>query len=107
MTPGPAPSTSAWGRAYFLKRLSPATDWIMRATGDHVHRPYLVWRAGIMAKAPGCIDHTVVAMEVAGTGDDATLSVLMRDVGACLVPPGDAQVPLVLDRRAHGHEAHE
>jgi hypothetical protein len=82
------------GRAYFLKRLSPATDWIMRVTGDRVHRPYLVWRAGIMDKVPGCIDHTVVAMEVAGTGDDATLSVLMRDVGACLVPPGDAQVPM-------------
>ena len=82
------------GEAYFLKRLSPATDWIMRVTGDHVHRPFLVWRAGIMDKAPGCIDHTVVAMEVAGTGDDATLSVLMRDVGACLVPPGDAKVPL-------------
>ena len=82
------------GRAYFLKRLSPATDWIMRVTGDHVHRPYLVWRAGIMDKAPRCIDHTVVAMEVAGTGDDATLSMLMRDVGAYLVPPGDARVPL-------------
>jgi hypothetical protein len=84
----------AGGEAYFLKRLSPATDWIMRVTGDHVHRPYLVWRAGIMDKAPSCIDHTVVAMEVAGTGEDATLSVLMRDVGACLVPPGDAKVPL-------------
>ena len=81
------------GRAYFLKRLSPATDWIMRVTGDHVHRPYLVWRAGIMEKVPSCIDHTVVAMEVAGTGEDAVLSVLMRDVGACLVPPGDTKVP--------------
>jgi Phosphotransferase enzyme family len=81
------------GQGYFLKRLSPATDWIMRVTGDHVHRPYLVWRAGIMDKAPGCIDHTVVAMEVDGAGDDATLSVLMHDVGSCLVPPGDAQVP--------------
>jgi hypothetical protein len=80
------------GQAYFLKRLSPATDWIMRLTGDHVHRPYLVWRAGIMDKAPGCIDHTVVAMEVAGHGDDAVLSVLMRDVGGCLVPPGEAKV---------------
>jgi hypothetical protein len=84
----------AGGRAYFLKRLSPASDWVMRVTGDHVHRPYLVWRAGLMDKAPGCIDHTVVAMEVAGTGDDATLSMLMRDVGAYLVPPGDAPVPL-------------
>ena len=40
-------------RRYFLKRLSPASDWIMRATGDHVHRPYLIWQAGIMDKAPG------------------------------------------------------
>ena len=83
---------TADGRAYFLKRLSPATDWIMRVTGDRVHRPYLVWRAGIMDKAPGCIDHTVVAMEVTGTGEGTVLSVLMRDIGQCLVPPGDARV---------------
>jgi Phosphotransferase enzyme family len=83
---------TADGLSYFLKRLSPATDWIMRVTGDHAHRPYLVWRAGVMDKAPACIDHTVVAMEVAGTGDQAVLSVLMRDIGPCLVPPGDAPV---------------
>ena len=83
---------TADGLSYFLKRLSPATDWIMRVTGDHVHRPYLVWRAGVMDKAPACIDHTVVAMDVAGTGDQAVLSVLMRDIGPCLVPPGDAPV---------------
>ena len=35
----------------------------MRASGDHVHRPYQVWRAGILDQAPGCIDHTVVAMD--------------------------------------------
>jgi hypothetical protein len=81
------------GQRYFLKRLSPATDWIMRVTGDHVHRPYLIWRAGIMDRAPGCIDHTVVAMEVTGTGDDAELSILMRDVGPHLVPEGDTVVP--------------
>jgi Phosphotransferase enzyme family len=82
------------GQGYFLKRLSPSTDWIMRVTGDHVHRPYLVWRAGIMDAAPACIDHTVVAMEVNGEGDDAELSMLMRDVGAHLVPEGHAVVPL-------------
>jgi hypothetical protein len=81
------------GNAYFVKRLSPASDWIMRVTADHVHRPYLVWRAGIMDRAPGCIDHTVVAMDVDGTGDGAVLTMLMRDVGGFLVPPGDAVVP--------------
>jgi hypothetical protein len=81
------------GSAYFVKRLSPASDWIMRVTGDHVHRPYLVWQAGIMDRAPGCIDHTVVAMDVDGDGDHAVLTMLMRDVGGFLVPPGDTVVP--------------
>ena len=81
------------GTAYFVKRLSPASDWIMRVTGDQVHRPYLVWRAGIMDRAPACIDHTVVAMDLDGTGDDAVLTMLMRDVGGFLVPPGDTVVP--------------
>jgi hypothetical protein len=80
------------GEPHFLKRLSPGSDWIMRVTGDHVHRPYLVWRAGIMDRAPACIDHAVVAMEVDGTGDDAVLSMLMRDVADALVPEGDTVV---------------
>ncbi len=81
------------GERYFLKRLSPASDWIMRVTNDHVHRPFLIWRAGIMDQAPACIDHTVVAMAVDGEGDDAVLSVLMHDVGPYLVPEGDDVVP--------------
>ena len=79
--------------AYFVKRLSPASDWVMRVTGDHVHRPYLVWQAGIMDRAPGCIDHTLVAMDLDDSGGDAVLTMLMRDVGGFLVPPGDTVVP--------------
>ncbi|HVS67839.1 MAG TPA: phosphotransferase [Mycobacteriales bacterium] len=81
------------GCRYFLKRLSPATDWIMRVTGDSLHRPYLIWQAGLMDRAPACIDHTVVAMEVNGTGEDAVCSTLMRDIAEHLVPEGDALVP--------------
>jgi hypothetical protein len=81
------------GEPFFVKRLSPASDWIMRVTGDHVHRPYLVWQGGIMDASPACIDHTVVAMQVSGTGDDAVLTMVMRDVGAWLVPEGDTVVP--------------
>jgi Phosphotransferase enzyme family len=82
------------GEGFFLKRLSPATDWIMRVTGDHVHRPWLIWQAGLMDQVPAGIDHTVVAMEVTGEGDDAELSMLMHDVGANLVPEGDTVVPV-------------
>src|SRR5450432_3803858 len=81
------------GESYFVKRLSPASDWLMRVTGDHVHRPYLAWQSGLMARTPDSIDHTVMAMQVSGAGDDAVLTVVMRDVGAFLVPEGDAVVP--------------
>ncbi len=97
--PGDARSTSAFERVeidgdrYFLKRLSPASDWIMRITGDHVHRPFLVWEAGVMDRTPDCIDHTVVAMGIAGHGDEAELTMVMRDVAPWLVPEGDDVVP--------------
>ena len=81
------------GQQYFLKRLSPATDWIMRVTGDHIHRAYRVWQAGIMDRIPACLDHAVVAMEIEGEGEDAVLSTLMRDIGEHLVPEGDSVVP--------------
>jgi Phosphotransferase enzyme family len=99
VSPGDGKSGSAFerlevdGNRYFVKRLSRRSDWIMRATGDHVHRPYLVWQAGIMARAPDCIDHTVVAMQLSGEGDDAVLTTIMRDVAPHLVPEGDAVVP--------------
>jgi len=77
------------GGRYFVKRLSPASDWIMRVTGDRVHRPYLVWQAGIMDRAPDCIDHTVEAMHL----DGDVLTIVMRDVGGFLVPTGDDVLP--------------
>jgi hypothetical protein len=93
------------GERYFVKRLSPAGDWIMRVTGDHVHRPYLVWRHGIMAAAPDCIDHTVVAMDVEGEGDTAVLTMIMRDVAEHLVPEGNDVVPQAQHERFIEHQA--
>jgi hypothetical protein len=93
------------GERLFVKRLSPATDWIMRVTGDHVHRPYLVWRHGIMAAAPECIDSTVVAMDVEGEGDDAVLTMVMRDVAEYLVPEGDDVVPQAQHEHFMEHQA--
>ena len=86
------------GERYFVKRLSPQSDWIMRITGDHGHRPYLVWKAGIMDRVPDCIDHTVVAMGIEGIGDRAELTMVMRDVAPVLVPEGDTVVPAAQHR---------
>ena len=81
------------GERYFLKRLSPAIGL------DHAgHRrprpPALPDLAGRdHGPLPGCIDHTVVAMQISGAGDDAVLTMVMRDVAAFLVPEGDTVVP--------------
>jgi hypothetical protein len=88
--------------SFFVKRLSPASDWVMRIAGDHVHRPFLIWRSGLMDQAPDLIDHTVVAMDLT---DDAVLTIVMRDVGGSLVPPGDATVPTAQHARFISHMA--
>ena len=111
VNPGDARSGSTFeeieldGRRYFLKCLGHHSDWIMRVTGDRDLRTFRIWQAGIMDQAPACIDHAVVGMAVEGEGDDATLAVLMRDVGAGLVPEGDAVIPLRQHRRFVDHLA--
>ena len=92
--------------SFFVTRLSANSDWIMRVAGDHVHRPHQIWRSGLMDQAPGCVDHTVVAMDLTGApGDDAVLTIVMRDVGDFLVPPGDAVVPPAQHARFIAHMA--
>lgn len=76
------------GAPHVVKHLSPATDWVMRATGDTCFRPVLMWRSGLFAALPECIDPVVVG--VAHDEDRATAAVLMRDIGPWLVPEGAA-----------------
>src|SRR6476660_6251206 len=80
------------GERYFVKQLSCGSDWIMRVTCDRVHRPYVGWQAGIMDRGAGEIDHTMVAMHVEPSDWDPVLTVVMRDVAALLVEPGDTPV---------------
>ena len=67
-----------------VKHLSRATDWVMRATGDEVFRPLLMWRSGLFAALPDCIDHLVTG--VAYDEPTETAAVLMRDITPWLVP---------------------
>ena len=80
---------------YFVKRVSPERDWILRATGDRDFRMLKVWRAGLMHRASRVVEHAVLDVELA----DGELVVLMRDVGELLVPDRDG--PIDLD----GHQA--
>ena len=93
------------GERYFLKSLSHDEDWIMRITGDVDHRPLLSWRAGLYHQTPDCIDHTIVAMAIEGSGTNARLSMLMHDVGEHLIPEGDDVVALDMHESLIDHMA--
>jgi len=100
VAPGDARSGSVFervtidGRRYFAKTLGYRTDWIMRITGDRDLRTLKIWRAGIMGGVPPEIDHAVVGMAAEGEGEDATLTILMHDLGEHLVPEGDSVISL-------------
>lgn len=82
------------GERVFVKAVSRSTDWISRVVGDFDLWPLQIWKAGIMAAAPPEIDHATLGMAVDGDGDEAVLTMLLRDVGPWLVPEGDTIVPL-------------
>lgn len=84
------------GEPYVLKTVHIDADWTMRAFRLPCCIPLEVWRSGLMDTLPERIDHAVVAA-AGGLGRDGLGgALLMRDVGAELVPEGAA--PLTMDQ---------
>jgi hypothetical protein len=81
------------GRELIRKEVSPAWDWISRATNDD-GRVVKMWERGLFERFPSTIDHATVAAEHAGDG----WSVFMHDVSAHLVP-GDRRLDRTEVRR--------
>lgn len=73
------------GPRYVLKRISPEWDWIMRATSDDRARAVVSWQTGLLDRLPPSAVHGVIACARDGSG----WAILMRDVGAGLIPSGD------------------
>jgi hypothetical protein len=83
---------------FVLKRLHVDDDWIARSLGDLRCRSLLVWTSGLLDAVPAVVDHAVVGA-AGGLGRNGWgAALLMHDVGAHLVPAGDA--PLAADRHA-------
>ena len=76
------------GQRCFLKVLSAEGDWIMRVTGNTSSWEMKVWQAGLYARTPGVIDHTVRAANgrvpvIAGCGSYSTEAAIeMGDTAA-------------------------
>ena len=93
------------GQRYVLKHLHQADDWIMRATGDVDCRPLTLWRHGWLDRLPACIDHAVVGAAWEDRRDGRGGVLVMRDVGAWLVPEGDGELTLAQHRAFIDHMA--
>jgi hypothetical protein len=69
-------------------------DFTMRVSGDVSCRTLRAWTAGLLDAAPALVDHAIVGA-AAGLGRNGWgAALLMRDVSAELLPPGDAPVPV-------------
>jgi hypothetical protein len=79
------------GAPCIVKYLHPERDFTMRVSGDVGCRPRRVWEAGLMDAAPDLIDHATLGAAPWGRNGWG-VALLMRDVGAELVPVGDHPV---------------
>ena len=93
------------GEVHVVKYLHIDDDWISRAYGDLLGRPLAVWSSGLLDALPLCIDHAVVGAACGLGRNGWGAALLMRDVSADLVPPGDALLPLEQHRRFLDHMA--
>jgi Phosphotransferase enzyme family len=89
------------GDAYILKHIRAEDDWIMRVTGDEGTWFLALWSTNTLDGLPAVIDTAVVDVFAQPGGS----AILMEDVGACLVPAGDAPLPVEQHRRFVDHVA--
>lgn len=86
--------TMADGSIRIVKYVHVDDDWTMRMTGDVGCKPAQVWASGLMDVLPERIEHGVLGVATglgrAGWG----AAIVMRDLGAELVPAGDDPLPL-------------
>ena len=91
------------GARYVVKYVGFHTDWLARALDDRDCFALTLWREGLLAALPGCLDHTIVG--VARDGVPGRVALLMRDVGDRLVPPGADPLTLAEHDRFLDHMA--
>jgi Phosphotransferase enzyme family len=91
------------GEPYVVKHIGYDLDWLARALGDRSCFALVMWRSGLLDALPPEIDHTVVG--VACDASSGVVSLLMRDVGDRLIPPGSDLLPYPSHRRFLDHMA--
>ncbi|HUR73706.1 MAG TPA: phosphotransferase [Sporichthya sp.] len=89
------------GVPHVVKYVELAADWTMRSAGCLVPAPLQLWRRGLLAALPHCIDQPIVGVAPLDRG----AALLMRDVAELLVPVTDDPIPLPTHRQFLDHMA--
>jgi hypothetical protein len=92
------------GEPMILKYVCVDDDWIMRATGDIDCRVRRLFASDALDRLPISIDHATVAVAPfpSRSGHNGA-ALLLRDVAALLVPPGNEAIPVDTHRRFIEH----
>ena len=92
---------------FVVKRLDPAVDWTMRASGVLAGPVVALWERGILDELPECLVQPIVAVavEVRPTPQRPMTAILMRDVGDQVIPAVDEPISLSLHRTLLEHMA--
>jgi hypothetical protein len=81
------------GASHLVKYLHVDRDFTMRVSGDIGCRTVRAWAAGLLDSAPELIDHAIVGAALGHGRNGWGAALLMRDVSAELLPPGDIWIP--------------
>ena len=94
------------GQPMIVKSVSLDDDWIMRGTGDLDCRALRFFSSTLIDRIPECIDHATVAVapSVSRRGHRGA-ALLMRDVSAMLVLPGQTRIDIDRHLRFIDHMA--
>jgi thiamine kinase-like enzyme len=94
------------GEPMILKYVSLDDDWIMRGTGDLDCRALRFFSSALVDRLPLCIDHATVAVAPSlSSHGHRGAALLLRDVSAMLVPPGETRIDLERHLRFIDHMA--
>ncbi|WP_019877116.1 phosphotransferase [Sporichthya polymorpha] len=89
------------GVPHVVKYVDLDSDWTMRTAGCLVPAALQLWRRGVLACLPDCIDQPIVGVAASERG----AALLMRDVGDMLVPVCDDPIDLPTHRQFLAHMA--
>jgi hypothetical protein len=97
------------GERYVVKYVDLADDWTMRAAGDLTGVALTLWRRGLLAALPECLNQPIIGVAAdqatAPGGPSGGSTLLMRDVAQWLVPGTDEPIPLDQHLRFLDHMA--